>query len=158
MVILNDAAWSILQAQRRPHPIWVFSYKERPIGTMNITAWQCARQKGGLRAVRIHDLRHTYGSRLRAADVSYEDRAALLGHACRSMPERYASPDIKRLLWLANRVVGLEVPVEIYLKKMIAYRACTPTSQAPFRARSGPWAIQPCAEMRWESCLIIGQA
>jgi hypothetical protein len=40
-----------------------------------------------------------------AAGVAHEDRAALLGHACRSMPERYASPDIKRLLSLANRVL-----------------------------------------------------
>ena len=37
--------------------------------------------------------------------MAYEDRAALLGHACRSMPELYASPDIQRLLGLANRVL-----------------------------------------------------
>ena len=105
VVILNDAAWSILQAQRHQHPIWVFPYRGRPIGTMDNTAWQTARQKVGHRAARIHDLRHTYGARLRAAGVAYEDRAALLGHACRSMPELYASPDIKRLLSLANRVL-----------------------------------------------------
>ncbi len=105
VVILNDAAWSILQAQRHQHPIWVFPYRGRPIGTMNNTAWQHARRKVGLRAARIHDLRHTYGARLRAAGVAHEDRAALLGHACGSMPELYASPDIKRLLGLANRVL-----------------------------------------------------
>ena len=43
--------------------------------------------------------------RLRAAGVAYEDRAALLGHACRSMPELYASPDISCLIGLANRVL-----------------------------------------------------
>jgi hypothetical protein len=42
---------------------------------------------------------------LRAAGVSEEDRAALLGHAWRSMPEFYASPDIGRLISLANRVL-----------------------------------------------------
>ena len=73
---------------------------------MNNTAWPTVRRKVGVRAARIHDLRHTYGSRLRAAGVTYEDRAALLGHACRSMPELYASPDISRLIGLANR--GLE--------------------------------------------------
>ena len=77
----------------------------RAIGTMNNTAWQKARKKVGLRAARIHDLRHTYASRLCAAGVDYEDRASLLGHACRSMPELYASPDIKRLLALSNRVL-----------------------------------------------------
>ena len=72
---------------------------------MNNTAWQKARKKVGLRAARIHDLRHTYASRLCAARVDYEDRASLLGHACRSMAELYASPDIKRLLALSNRVL-----------------------------------------------------
>lgn len=105
VVILNDAAWSILQGQRHHHPIWVFPYKGRAIGTMNNTAWQKARKKVGLRAARIHDLRHTYASRLRAAGVDHQDRAALLGHACRSMPELYASPDIKRLMALSNRVL-----------------------------------------------------
>ena len=105
VVILNDAAWSIVQAQRGLHPIWVFPYRGGPITSMNNTAWQSARHRVGMRAARIHDLRHTYGSRLRAAGVAFEDRAALLGHACRSMPELYASPDISRLITLANRVL-----------------------------------------------------
>ena len=33
-----------------------------------------------IKEVRVHDLRHTYGARLRAAGVTAEDRAALLGH------------------------------------------------------------------------------
>ena len=72
---------------------------------MNNTAWQNARWAVGLSTVRVHDLRHTFRSRLRAAGVSHEDRAALLGHACHSMPELYASPDIVRLMLLANRVL-----------------------------------------------------
>lgn len=105
VVILNDAAWSIIEAQRGKHPIWVFPYRGKAIDTMNNTAWQTARRLAGLRAARIHDLRHTYGSRLRAAGVSDEDRAALLGHSCSSMPQLYASPDIRRLVPLANRVL-----------------------------------------------------
>ena len=105
VVILNDAAWSIVQAQRGNHPIWVFPYRGKPVETMNNTAWQNARRDLGLQAVRVHDLRHTFGARLRAAGVSLEDRAALLGHACHSMPELYASPDISRLIAMANRVL-----------------------------------------------------
>ena len=105
VVILNDAAWSIVESQRKKHPIWVFPYRGKPLGTMNNTAWQSARRSVGLTCVRIHDLRHTYGSRLRAAGVAEEDRAALLGHAWRSMPEFYASPDIGRLISLSNRVL-----------------------------------------------------
>jgi hypothetical protein len=72
---------------------------------MNNTAWQRVRQEEDLRAVRIHDLRHTFGCRLRAAGVSAEDQEALLGHANRSMAGHYASADIGRLLKLANLVL-----------------------------------------------------
>lgn len=105
VVILNDIAWSIVESQREKHPIWVFPYRGRSVGYMNNTAWQNARRAIGLSAVRVHDLRHTYASRLRAAGVSLEDRAALLGHACSSMPQHYASPDIGRLVGLSNRVL-----------------------------------------------------
>jgi integrase len=105
VVVLNDTAWSIVQAQRGLHPIWVFPYRGRRVSTMNNTAWQRARQEADLRAVRIHDLRHTFATRLRAAGVSEEDRAALLGHATRTMPEHYASADVRRLISLANRVL-----------------------------------------------------
>jgi integrase len=105
VVILNDAAWSIVQTQRGKHPIWVFPYKGNAVRTMNNTAWQKARRAIGLPIVRVHDLRHTYGARLRAAGVSHEDRAALLGHAYHSMPTLYASPDICRLVGLANQVL-----------------------------------------------------
>jgi hypothetical protein len=40
---------------------------------------------------------------LRAAGVAEEDRAALLGHATRSMPSHYASADVGRLMAMANR-------------------------------------------------------
>jgi len=72
---------------------------------MNNTAWQRARRQAGLPGVRVHDLRHTFATRLRAAGVHAEDRAALLGHAWRSMPEHYASADVRRLIDLANRVL-----------------------------------------------------
>ena len=55
--------------------------------------------------MRVHDLRHTYGSRLRAAGVTAEDRALLLGHSTRWMTDHYASADIGRLIGMANRVL-----------------------------------------------------
>jgi len=72
---------------------------------MNNTTWQRARRQAGLPGVRVHDLRHTFGTRLRASGVDEEDRAALLGHACRTMPGHYASADVRRLIALANRVL-----------------------------------------------------
>lgn len=105
VVILNDAAWSVIHAQRGLHPIWVFPYRGRRIDKLNNTGWQNARQAVGLRAVRVHDLRHTFACRLRAAGVSAEDRSALLGHAQHSMSGHYASADVGRLLDLANLVL-----------------------------------------------------
>ena len=78
-------AVTIVEAHRSLHPIWVFRYRGRRINTMNNNGWQHARRKAGLPLVRIDDLRHSFGARLRAAGVSAEDRAALLGHANHSM-------------------------------------------------------------------------
>jgi hypothetical protein len=41
---------------------------------MNNIAWQSARKRAGLPAVRVHGLKHTFGRRLRAAGVSFEGR------------------------------------------------------------------------------------
>ena len=105
VVILNDAAWSIVQSQRDGHPQWIFPFRGKRVNGMNNTGWQRARRKAALRCVRVHDLRHTFATRLRAAGVAEEDRAALLGHSMRTMPEHYASADVGRLVALANRVL-----------------------------------------------------
>lgn len=105
VVVLNDTTWSIIEAQRGNHAIRVFPYRGETVNTMNNTAWQKARRRVGLNLARIHDLRHTFACRLRAAGVSDEDGAALLGHSRTSMPQHYASPDVRRLIHLANRVL-----------------------------------------------------
>jgi integrase len=106
VVVLNDVAWSVVQAQRGLDPIWVFPFRGRRVNTMNNTAWQRARREAKLHPVRIHDLRHTFGCRLRAAGVTAEDREALLGHANHSMAGLYASADIGRLVTQANLVMN----------------------------------------------------
>jgi integrase len=105
VVILNDVAWSIIETQRGKHPVWVFPYRGKRVNGMNNTAWQRARRAAKLTDVRVHDLRHTFATRLRASGVTAEDRAALLGHSLRTMPEHYASADIGWLIGLANRVL-----------------------------------------------------
>lgn len=70
---------------------------------MNNTAFQTARRKAGLDRLRVHDLRHTFGQRLRDAGVSEEDRALLLGHALTGMPQHYATATIARLVEAANK-------------------------------------------------------
>jgi integrase len=117
VLILNDVAWSIVETCRGKHDDYVFVYRRerevhldrepvmqyRRIDTLNNTGWQRARDSVGLTQVRIHDLRHTYGQRLRDAGVSDEDRALLLGHAIEGMPQHYASATVARLVELANK-------------------------------------------------------
>lgn len=118
VLILNDAAWNIVEACRGQHAEYVFVYRRERvkhldrepamayhrIGTLNNTAWQAARDACCLSKVRVHDLRHTFGQRLRDAGVSEEDRALLLGHAVEGMPQHYATATVGRLLEAANKV------------------------------------------------------
>lgn len=111
VVILNDAAWRIIEAQRAKinkqdgSAEFVFIYNGHRIDTMNNNGWQTARAKVNLSDVRIHDLRHTYASRLRLSGVAQEDRNALMGHKSASIPEHYASADIGRLIELSNKAL-----------------------------------------------------
>jgi integrase len=52
----------------------------------------------------VHDLRHTFGQRLRDAGVSEEDRALLLGHSVMGTPQHCATATIARLVEAANKV------------------------------------------------------
>jgi len=71
---------------------------------MNNTAWQSARQRAGLPQVRVHDLKHTFGRRLRAAGVSFEDRQDLLGHKSGRITTHYSNAELQNLIDAANRV------------------------------------------------------
>jgi len=105
VVILNDAAWSIVESQRKKHPIWVFPYRGKPIGTMNNTAWQSARRLAGLTSVRVHDL-ETYVWLEIACRERCGRRPRRAAWSCLALDARfYASPDIGRLISLSNRVL-----------------------------------------------------
>ncbi len=71
---------------------------------INNSAWKKARNRVGLPQVRVHDLKHTFGYRLREAGVSFEDRQALLGHKSSRITTHYSAPDIERLMEAAESV------------------------------------------------------
>jgi integrase len=111
VAVLNDVAMSVVKSRRGIHSEYVFTYRNEKkslpharIDTINNSAWQKARGRAKLTQVRVHDLRHTYGQRLRDAGVSNEDRAVLMGHATSNMSEHYATPTIARLVEMANLV------------------------------------------------------
>jgi hypothetical protein len=80
--MLNSIARRVIDESRGIHPERVFTYKGRPVTRMYNNAWRKARMRVHLKCARVHDLRHTFGQRLRAAGVPLEDRKALLGHKC----------------------------------------------------------------------------
>jgi integrase len=104
VVVLNSVTRKLINQQRGQHPEFVFTYKGMPVGTMNNSAWQKARKRVGLSQVRIHDLKHTFGRRLRAANVSFEDRQDLLGHKSSRITTHYSSAELGNLIAAAEKV------------------------------------------------------
>lgn len=80
IVVLNQIAREVLESVRGQHADYVFTYKGKPIQRLNNHAFRKARIRAKVPNARVHDLRHTFGHRLRAAGVSFEDRQDLLGH------------------------------------------------------------------------------
>jgi integrase len=104
LVILNKKAKAIIDQVRGIHPTDVFTYQGKTIGKINNTAWKRARRIVNLTAVRVHDLKHTWGRRLRAAGVSFEDRQDLLGHRSGRITTHYSSAEVSKLIEAANKV------------------------------------------------------
>ena len=86
------------------HPTHVFTYKAQPVTRMLNSAWLRARREVDLSQVRVHDLKHTFGRRLRAAGVSFEDRQDLLGHRSGRITTHYSAVELSRLIDAANSV------------------------------------------------------
>lgn len=74
LVVLNKVSRQVIDAVRGIHSEYVFTYQGRPIKGMLNSGWKSARKRVGFPYVRVHDLKHTFGRRLRATGVSFEDR------------------------------------------------------------------------------------
>ncbi len=120
LVVVNRIARSVIESVRGQDPVYVFAYRGRPLETINNTAWQKARTRAGLPQVRVHDLKHTFGRRLRAAGVSFEDRQDLLGHRSGRITTHYSAAELQNLLDAANRVCeegSRKTPALVLLKR-----------------------------------------
>ncbi len=125
LVVLNSVAKSVIDGQRGLSREWVFPYGQpdtygnaTPMHRMNDSAWKKARVRAaakwqqnhlapahpGFASIRIHDLKHTFGRRLRAAGVTEEDRKALLGHKNGSITSHYSAAELGQLIEAANKV------------------------------------------------------
>jgi integrase len=140
LVVLNNIAASVIHGQRGKHDELVFPYGDadeaRALHRMNDTAWRSARERAakkweedkgqkadrGFASVRIHDLKHTFGRRLRAANVAFEDRQVLLGHKSGSVTTHYSGAELAALIEAAKKVAGTDSrsPTLTILKRRIA--------------------------------------
>jgi len=126
VIALNDVAKSVVNAQRGNHPTRVFTYAKGkkedqevvPLVKVYGSGWKAARYRAanryeqdkkepapwGFRNLRVHDLRHTFGRRLRAAGVTKETRSALLGHKTGDITTHYSAPEIRELLSAVDKI------------------------------------------------------
>ena len=121
-VVLNRIARSVIERCRGNHPELVFTRRGNPVTKMYNSGWKAARRRAaaryedeiglpcpkGFESIRVHDLKHTYGHRLRGAGVSLEDRKLLLGHKMRApMTTHYSAADVGALIEASERVCDL---------------------------------------------------
>ena len=133
LVVLNSVAKSIIDGQRGISREWVFPYNGTGMHRMNDSAWKKARVRAaklwqeqhlrpahpGFASIRIHDLKHTFGRRLKAAGVTEEDRKSLLGHKNGSVTSHYSGAELGQLIEAANKVSATDSrgPVLTILKR-----------------------------------------
>lgn len=115
----------------------------RRVGTMNNTGWQWARREAsekyretfgreapeGFRTLHVHDLRHTFGRRLRAAGVPLETRQALLGHKNGNITTHYSAAE---MLELYRAVEKIETGASAPLLQSVQKR-CSPEMTTGYR-------------------------
>jgi len=104
IVVLNRIARSVVESERGKNREHIFTYNGEGVTRMGNHAWRKARERAGLPQVRVHDLRHTFGHRLRAAGVGFEDRQDLLGHRSGRITTHYSAPDLSRLLHAVDSI------------------------------------------------------
>ncbi|HYQ71009.1 MAG TPA: site-specific integrase [Gammaproteobacteria bacterium] len=91
LVVLNRIASSVVENVRGSHPDYVFTYRDHAVNNINNSSWKRVRKEVGLPLVRVHDLKHTFGRRLRAAGVPLETRKVLLGHRNGDITTHYSA-------------------------------------------------------------------
>jgi integrase len=110
-VVLNAVARRVIESRRGIHAEQVFTYRGRSVGKLRSSAWRRA-----LKAVNlpdepgilkgVHNLRHTFGRRLRSAGIPLETRKVLLGHAIGDITTHYSAAELSELINAAEAIVS----------------------------------------------------
>jgi len=89
-VPLNETAVGVIRRQIGRHPIYVFTYKNRPVRQTNTKAWKKALDRAGIQDFRWHDLRHTWASWHVQSGTSLSRLQEMGGWESVEMVRRYA--------------------------------------------------------------------
>ena len=154
-VVLNSAAREIIARKWGEHEKYVFTYrhghKRKPyLGSAGLytSSWIKAVHSAGLQDVRsgavtargkaslrVHDLRHSYATRLRQMGVSNEDRKDLLGHKNKDVTTGYSAAETSHLLDEAEKLVSwYKKATPLYVLSSGMKPLVTPESQLAKRA------------------------
>ncbi|MCK9608933.1 MAG: site-specific integrase [Methylomonas sp.] len=111
IVVLNRIAREVIEKQRGKHSVYVFAYEDHRIYRMHNTGWKNAWKKAGLPTdgsykMGPHNLKHTFGRRLRAAGVPLETRKALLHHTNGDITTHYSSVELEELIDAVELIAG----------------------------------------------------
>ncbi len=111
VVVLNTVARRVIESRRGIHAERVFTYRGRPVGKLRSSAWRRAWKAVGLPTEPgvlkgVHNLRHTFGRRLRSAGIPLETRKALLGHANDDITTHYSAAELQELINAAEAIVS----------------------------------------------------
>jgi integrase len=140
-LVCNSVAQSILDEQRGKHPEFVFTYQRgknhepHAVETMNNNGWQTARKSVGLQDVRVHDLRHTVGMRLREAGVREESISDILWHTRGTMTAHYSVAQVRELLDALNLIADESNRNNASLEML--FREKAESLQSSFKRKTG---------------------
>jgi integrase len=104
LIVLNQYAKSIVDDVTGKHDTHVFTDKGKSILKINNSSWKRARKVANLVGVRVHDLKHTFGRRLRSASVSNETLKVLIEHKNGDITSHYSGEKLGELIVAANKV------------------------------------------------------
>ena len=109
VVVLNSISSAIIKRQRGLHPDYVFPCRDKRLTRMHTNGWKAAWIKAGLPTGRKynkgpHNLKHTFGRRLRAAGVPLETRKVLLHHSSGDITLHYSPAEFEELINAVEKI------------------------------------------------------
>jgi integrase len=118
LVPLNRIARAAVDRQRGKHPTHVFTYEGKPVTKIYNSSWKRARKEASkhyeerlkrkcpddFKRLRVHDQRHTFGRRLRAAGVLDRDIQDLMGHTSGRITSLYTAAEIEALIAAVEKI------------------------------------------------------